>query len=442
MTYREALHYLYERLPMFTRIGPPAYKEGLGNIRVLCDKLGNPQQKFKSIHIAGTNGKGSTSHMLAAILQQSGYKTGLCTSPHIYDFRERIRINGLMIEEKAVADFVTGLLPLETEPSFFEMSIAMAFSHFAKESVDVAVIETGLGGRLDSTNIIQPELSVITNIGKDHMDLLGNSLELIAGEKAGIIKENTPVILGESRFETLAVFKGKAKEMSAPLTLAENEFILETGAIKADRLFVKMRNAAAGKTYEMHLASAGIYQTKNVRTVLTAVENLKSRGWHIPDEAIISGIENTAKLTGLQGRWELIGKDPAVIIDVAHNEDGIGRVIDQLHTQYRKSRLHFVLGFVKDKDIANMLRLFPTSANYYFTNAHLERALPHRELKDKAAAAGLQGESFDDINEALAAARRNSRPEDVIMICGSFFILQDLQRQDDAATSSSAPSGK
>ena len=427
MTYRETLNYLYERLPMFTRVGPPAYKEGLGNIRMLCEKLGNPQEKFKSIHIAGTNGKGSTSHMLAAILQQAGYKTGLCTSPHIYDFRERIRINGRMIEEQAVADFVSGLLPLETDPSFFEMTIAMSFSHFAKEEVDIAIVETGLGGRLDSTNIITPVLSVITNIGKDHMDLLGDSLESIAREKAGIIKENIPAILGETRFETLGVFKDKAKESGSPLILAENEVMLDTGAMKAGKLFVRMKHVASGKPYEFSLSSAGIYQTKNVRTVLTAVETLRSSGWHIPDEAIVEGFEKTNELTGLRGRWEIIGKNPTVIIDVAHNEDGIQRVTDQLSTQYRNSKIRFIMGFVKDKDISSILNLLPNTAAYYFTNAHLPRALPHEELKTRAAQAGLQGESYDDINDALAAAVKDSASDDVIMIFGSFFILQDLR---------------
>jgi len=427
MTYRETLNYLYERLPMFTRIGPPAYKEGLGNILLLCEKMGNPQEKFKSIHIAGTNGKGSTSHMLAAILQQAGYKTGLCTSPHIYDFRERIRINGRMIEEQAVADFVSELLPLETEPSFFEMTIAMAFSHFAQQAVDIAVVETGLGGRLDSTNIINPELSVITNIGKDHVDLLGDSLESIAREKAGIIKQNTPVILGETGFETLAVFKDKTKETNSPLILAENEIMLDTGAMKAGKLFNRMKHSGTGKSYELNLTSAGIYQTKNVRTVLTAVEQLRTSGWPIPDEAVVEGLEKVSELTGLRGRWETIGREPTIIMDVAHNEDGIRRVVDQLTTQYRNSNIRFIMGFVKDKDISTILKVLPPSADYYFTNAHLPRALPHTELKERATTAGLNGESYDDINDALAAAIKISNPEDVIMICGSFFIFQDLR---------------
>lgn len=428
MDYRETVNFLFERLPMFSRIGEKAYKKDLGNIRLLCDRLGNPETKFKSIHIAGTNGKGSTSHMLAAILQQAGYKTGLYTSPHIYDFRERIRINGTMISEKAVADFVTGMLPLDIEPSFFEMTVAMAFDYFSKEQVDIAVVETGLGGRLDSTNIIMPELSVITNISRDHMHLLGNTPEEIAAEKAGIIKEKTPVVIGETHFETLGVFKEKAKECDAPMMLAENEFFLDTGKMLESALQLSIRHAASGKRYDITLPLPGIYQSKNVRTVLCAVENLRSRAWHIPDEAVVSGIEQVKQLTGLMGRWEIIGKDPTVIIDVAHNEDGIKRITDQLGVQYRTSRKHFILGFVRDKEVEPILRLFPKDASYYFTNAHIPRALPHEELRQLAAPAGLEGDSYDDINEALAAARSNAKPEDVIMICGSFFILENLRR--------------
>jgi dihydrofolate synthase/folylpolyglutamate synthase len=426
MNYKETIDYLYEKLPMFSRIGEKAYKKDLTNIISLCEQLNQPHTSFKTIHVAGTNGKGSTSHMLAAILQEAGYKTGLYTSPHIYDFRERIRINGNMISENAVVDFVKKMSPLTIEPSFFEMNVAMAFNYFAEEKVDIAIIETGLGGRLDSTNIIHPELSVITNIGLDHMDLLGNSLEQIAYEKAGIIKKDTPVVIGETHFETLAEFKDKSKEMNAPMHLAEQELLLESGKIEGHSLFCTFEYVTTNKKINLRLNSTAFYQLKNVRTVLCAVELLKRKHFKINDDAIISGIANVKELTGFKGRWEIISKEPAVIIDVAHNEDGISRVLDQLSTQYRNSNIHFIIGFVKDKEIDNILNLFPKKANYYFTNAKIPRALNHNELREKANTIGLAGNSYNDINEALEEAKNKANKNDVIMICGSFFILENL----------------
>jgi dihydrofolate synthase/folylpolyglutamate synthase len=427
MDYRETLSYLYEQLPMFTRIGEKAYNKGLDNITALCDKLNKPQQKFRTIHIAGTNGKGSTSHMLAAILQLAGYKTGLYTSPHLFDFRERIRINGEMISEEEVVNFMQRILPVDISPSFFEFTVAMAFDHFARQAVDIAVIETGLGGRLDSTNIIDPEMSVITNIGWDHMNLLGNSLEAIATEKAGIIKKNKPVIIGECLPETLPVFQKMARELSAPLVLAEETFDLLNTTVGKDSISSKYRNRESGENMEVITGSGGLYQANNTRTVLTAVNRLRKQGFFIDDDALRKGLLDFRKITGLRGRWEMIGRAPDIIAEVAHNKDGIRKVLDQLNHQYPEAGYHFVLGFVRDKDIDEILSLFPKNANYYFTNAHMPRALPHEELKEKANSFLPDGPSFDDVNEALAAAKSRAKEADVIMILGSFFILSELK---------------
>ena len=424
--YREAVSFLYEQLPMFTRIGEKAYKKDLDNIIILCERLSNPHQKFKSIHIAGTNGKGSTSHMLAAILQSAGYKTGLYTSPHLFDFRERIRINGEMISEQEVVDFMHKVLPLDISPSFFEFTVAMAFDHFAMHRVDFAVIETGLGGRLDSTNIIDPEISVITNIGWDHMNMLGNSLSEIASEKAGIIKKNKPVIIGQVSDETLPVFRKKAEKMSSTLLLAEDTFSVLESITKDDRIISNFLNNESGEEQEVITGSVGLYQIANTRTVLTAVKAFREAGYSLDDSSVKQGLIDFVSLTGLRGRWEIISHGPDIIADVAHNKDGIILVLEQLRKQYPEANVHFILGFVKDKDIEEILKLFPKNAAYYFTNAHLPRALPHHELMEKAAASQLQGNSFDDVNDALVAAKSRAEKNDVIMICGSFFILSEL----------------
>jgi dihydrofolate synthase/folylpolyglutamate synthase len=426
MNYRETVAFLYEQLPMFTRIGQKAYKKDIGNIKHLCEKLGQPERSFKSIHVAGTNGKGSTSHMLAAVLQSAGFKTGLFTSPHIHDFRERIRINGEMIPEAAVIEFVERIFPLEIEPSFFEITAAMAFDHFAAEQVDIAVIETGLGGRLDSTNILSPILSVITNIGMDHMDLLGDSLEKIASEKAGIIKKNTPVVIGETIAETESVFLNKAAAESAPLSLSDEHFKVKAGEYHFPKRWFSVldKHSASEKKYALDLP--GLYQEKNLATVLTALQQLRNLGLNISETAVEKGLSHVKTLTGIKGRWEQISKHPDIILDAGHNRDGIKALMTQLETEYPKTTKHIITGFVRDKEIADILRLFPGDALYYFTNAHLPRALPHGELQMLAENQGLKGKSYDDVNQALAEARRGAEPGDVILICGSFFILSEL----------------
>lgn len=428
MTYQETIDFLYARLPMFTRIGAAAYKEDLHNTIALCDALNNPQQQFKTIHVAGTNGKGSTSHMLAAILQESGYKTGLYTSPHIKDFGERIRVNGRMIREDFVVDFVkrTKDLSERIEPSFFELTVVMAFEYFAEEKVDIAVIETGLGGRLDSTNIIQPVLSVITNIGCDHMNILGNTLPEIASQKAGIIKQNTPVVIGELLPETLPVFVKEANEKEAPVYFAQSRFITEFLEPTGNLLFCNVKDMATNSFEKLRLDLNGIYQAKNICTVLMAVEVLKKAGYNMPEHSLHKALENVKTLTGLRGRWDILQNHPTVIQDVAHNADGIRLVLQQLMHNYPSSGIHFVLGFVKDKDVDHALELFPKNAQYYFTNAHIPRAMPFEELQQTANSIGLQGAGYDNVNDAIAAAKKNAADHDVIMICGSFFIIAEI----------------
>ena len=428
MTYQETLNYLYEQLPMFTRIGAAAYKKDLHNTLELCETLGNPQHQFKSIHIAGTNGKGSTSHMLAAILQESGYKTGLYTSPHIRNFGERIRINGQMIDESFVVEFVdkTKGLYEKIQPSFFELTVAMAFNYFAKEKVDFAVVETGLGGRLDSTNILSPLLSVITNIGYDHMNLLGNTLEEIAWQKAGIIKTNTPVIIGEVLPETYAVFVKEANEKEAPLYFTQSRYVTEFIEPTENLLFCNVKELKSNTVEKLRMDLNGIYQAKNVCTVLCVVENLRKQGYVIPEASLQHALENVKELTGIRGRWDMVHQHPTIIQDVAHNADGIKQVLFQLENNYPKAQIHFVLGFVKDKDVANVLKLFPLTAKYYFTNAHIPRALPYEELQQMAAQNALEGLGFDNVNDAINKAKELAGIDDVIIICGSFFIIGEI----------------
>jgi dihydrofolate synthase/folylpolyglutamate synthase len=428
MTYQETLDHLYAQLPMFTRIGAAAYKEDLHNTIELCNALGNPQQQFKTIHVAGTNGKGSTSHMLAAILQKAGYKTGLYTSPHIKDFGERIRINGQMINEQFVTDFVerTNTITKKIGPSFFELTVAMAFEYFAFEKVDIAIIETGLGGRLDSTNIINPILSVITNIGYDHMNLLGNTLTEIASQKAGIIKNNTPAIIGELLPETMRVFIKEANEKEAPLYFAQSRFITEYLEPTGNLLFCHVKDMKTNSFEKLRLDLNGIYQARNICTVLMAVELLRKQGFDLPENILHEALENVKKLTGLKGRWDIIQEHPTVILDVAHNTDGIKEILHQLQHSYANASIHFVLGFVKDKDVTHVLGLFPTNAKYYFTNAHIPRALQFAELQQMAAEKGLRGEGYDNVNEAIRAATQDAGENDVIMVCGSFFIIGEI----------------
>ena len=427
MNYQQTLDYLFTRLPMFSRIGAAAYKADLTNTILLCESLGNPHNKFKSIHIAGTNGKGSTSHMLAAILQTAGYKTGLYTSPHLKDFRERIKVNGTMVSQEFVIDFTEKIKPIvdEIEPSFFEITVAMAFDYFAQKKADIVIVETGLGGRLDSTNIITPELSVITNIGWDHMNLLGNSLEEIAFEKAGIIKHGIPVIVGEMLPETQPVFERTAKEKKSPLSIAsQKRQAVDWHWIKHE-LVVEVAEEHHSDHKIYHLDLAGIYQTKNLLTVLETASQLQQLGWHIDDKTVHKGLCQTKKLTGLHGRWEIIHTSPLVVLDVAHNEDGIRQLVQQSEITDH-NQLHIIIGIVKDKEIEKMLALLPENAAYYFTKAQIPRAMPEDELMEKAKKMRLKGDSFPEVNAALQFAVKHAHPDDLIIVCGSVFLVGEV----------------
>jgi dihydrofolate synthase/folylpolyglutamate synthase len=429
MTYQQTIDYLYAQLPMYSRIGAAAYKEDLHNTIALCKALDDPHTKFKSIHIAGTNGKGSTSHMLAAILQQAGYKTGLYTSPHLKDFRERIKINGKMISREFVVDFVerTKTISEEIKPSFFEMTVAMAFDYFEKVKVDIAVIETGLGGRLDSTNIITPILSIITNIGYDHMDLLGDTLEKIAAEKAGIIKTDVPVVIGEYLPQTKDIFINKAKQVNAPVHFSQDEYAVSHVNYSMQSLKCNVTNTSHQITEAFELDLNGLYQVKNICTVLCAEEILMQQGFSIKNEDEKSALANVKKLTGLYGRWDVISEAPTIILDVAHNEDGIKQLLQQLSAvKPAAASLHFVMGFVKDKDVAKVLASLPKDASYYFSNAHIDRAMPHLLLSEKAKEFELNGRHFDDVNTAINAAKHNAAANDIIIVCGSVFLVAEV----------------
>ncbi|MGF2411669.1 bifunctional folylpolyglutamate synthase/dihydrofolate synthase [Ferruginibacter sp.] len=429
MNYQQTIDYLYQHLPMFSRIGAAAYKKDLHNTIALCNAIDNPQTKFKSIHIAGTNGKGSTSHMLAAILQQAGYKTGLYTSPHLKDFRERIKVDGEMISKDFVTDFVerTKKISAETEPSFFELTVAMAFDYFAEQKVDIAVIETGLGGRLDSTNIITPLLSIITNIGYDHMNILGNTLQEIAGEKAGIIKPNIPVVIGEYLPETKNIFTTKAKECNAPIYFAQDDYKVTNVTSTIQSLHCLVTSIEHSITEEFSLDLNGFYQTKNLCTVLCAEGILIQHGFIIKNEAEKLALANTKKITGLHGRWDVIDQNPTTVLDVAHNEDGIKQVINQLTvTNTAAAHTHFIIGMVKDKEVEKVLSLLPAGANYYFTHAHIPRAMAAAELQTKAATFNLHGNTFDDVNKAVAAAKQKATATDLIIVCGSVFLVGEV----------------
>jgi dihydrofolate synthase/folylpolyglutamate synthase len=428
MNYEQTLDYLFTRLPMFSRIGAAAYKGDLTNTIRLCASLGNPQTHFKSIHIAGTNGKGSVSHMLASILQTGRYKTGLYTSPHLKDFRERIKVNGDMVPEAFVTGFTEKIKPLveEIEPSFFEITVAMAFEYFAEQQIDIAVIETGLGGRLDSTNIIDPEVSVITTIGWDHMNLLGDSLEKIALEKAGIIKTGVPVVIGETIAETRPLFEETARKKNAPLSIASEKRQVTDWSWQKHELVVEVAEEHHTDHKIYHLDLPGIYQRKNLLTVLETTRQLQQRGWEIDDQSVHKGLRQTKKLTGLHGRWEIIHTNPVVVLDVAHNEDGVRQLVQQAEVTPHQE-LHIVTGMVKDKEIEAILALFPQEARYYFTKAQVPRALPENELLEKARQLNLKGESFAEVNTALASALEHAREDDLVIICGSVFLVGEVR---------------
>ena len=429
MTYKETVDFLYSALPMFSRMGAAALQKDLTNTFLLCSKLHNPQNNFKSIHVAGTNGKGSVSHMLAAVLQTAGYKTGLYTSPHLKDFRERIRVNGSMIDEDFVVSFTDKVRPLieEIKPSFFEITVAMAFEYFSDQQVDVAVIETGLGGRLDSTNVIMPVLSVITNIGRDHMNILGDSLEQIAFEKAGIIKPGVPVVIGETLPETKPVFETVAKEKTSLLILAEKERYADGHKYEKHELVIQLVHPLYNEKQTIHLDLTGIYQLKNAVTAYTAIEQLKKGGWQIPDKAILKGLRHVKSLTGLHGRWEVIHQQPLIVLDVAHNEDGIRQIAEQLELMSYHN-LHIVMGMVKDKEIDKVMQFLPKEASYYFTKAQTPRAMPEDQLTAIAAGYGLKGTHFTNVNLALQNAVSHSQKDDLIVVCGSVFVVGEVER--------------
>ena len=428
MNYNEALDFMYNQLPMFHRIGKAAYKANLDNANALDKLCDFPHRTFRTIHVAGTNGKGSVSHMLASVLQQAGYKTGLFTSPHLLDFRERIRVNGEMISEEAVAVFITKHKEQfdDLKPSFFEMTSALAFQYFKEEGVDVAVIETGLGGRLDSTNIILPELSVITNIGFDHMELLGDTLEKITIEKAGIIKPGVPVVIGESHPKTKPIFEKFASDNNSPILFADKNYLV-SNTKSEDPILQKISVKKAGEESETiyRLDLQGLYQQKNICTVLAAIDVLNgSRNFQIKSHEIKTGLKNASKNTGLKGRWQVLSQKPLTICDTGHNEDGIRWVVKQIK-QLKYEKLHFVFGVVNDKDISRILPLLPIEAIYYFTKANIPRALDEHELMQKAGLVGLIGKAYASVSLALEAAKNNSKANDLIFIGGSTFVVAD-----------------
>jgi dihydrofolate synthase / folylpolyglutamate synthase len=427
MDYPQTIEYLFTRLPLFSRIGAAAYKADLINIQELSKLLDNPERKFKSIHVAGTNGKGSTSHMLAAILQKAGYKTGLYTSPHLHDFRERIRINGHMIPEKNVIAFTQQISDFieKNEPSFFEITVAMAFEWFASEEIDIAVIEVGLGGRLDSTNIIMPEVSVITNISYDHMDLLGNTLQKIAFEKAGIIKPGIPVVIGEEQAEIKNVFLQSAKENGSPIYFASQKRFPGEWRTEGQLLYIQLTEVHNNNKKNFLLDLPGLYQLKNIVTVAEVVSVLNQKGFNIPDTAMQQGLKQVKSLTGLHGRWDILHENPLIVTDVGHNEEGMKSIARQIENTTHEE-LHIIIGMVKDKAIENILRPLPKRANYYFTRAQIPRALPETILAEKAEVLGLHGQSFNHVKQALEAAVLKAGSKDLILVCGSVFLAGEV----------------
>jgi len=441
-TYQQTLDYLFEKLPMFSRIGKAALKPDLTNTLKLCAALGNPQEKFKSVHIAGTNGKGSTSHALAAVMHQAGYKTGLYTSPHLVDFRERIRIGGTPVSEEWVVNFVAQHKALieAIQPSFFEITVAMAFAYFAEEQVDIAIIETGLGGRLDSTNVITPLLSIITNISYDHKDLLGSTLPQIAAEKAGIIKPHVPVIIGEQNDETERIFFEHSVRKQSSLHYAQSLWGMVRVNQDSKYQYFKAVNNATLEMFDLRTDLLGNYQQHNIKTVLTAAELLSRQGYSLSVPNTIAALANVKGSTGLHGRWEWLQESPAIICDVAHNPAGLKEVLQQFgslnaeipnpqsqfpipNSQFPISQKHIVLGFVKDKDVEEALSLFPKEAIYYFCNAQIERALPAEELQAIAERSGLTGNAYTSVSDAVAAATNALGANDALLITGSFFIV-------------------
>ena len=401
MTYQETVDWMFSQLPMYQRQGKAAFKKDLTNIIAFCDVLKNPEEKFVSIHVGGTNGKGSTSHIISSILQEAGYKVGLYTSPHLKNFTERIRINGEEISEKYVADFITKntLFLKKQQLSFFEMTVGLAFDYFTSQKVDIAIVEVGLGGRLDSTNIISPEVSVITNIGYDHTQFLGDTLPEIAFEKAGIIKKNTPIVIGEKQKEVADVFFKKALEMNATISFASD------------------------KKYDVETDLLGAYQKKNGTTAIHVIKSLK--GFTVSENQLHKGLLNVVKNTNLKGRWQILQVAPRVICDSAHNKEGLHYVLHQLASLPAK-KLHIVLGVVTDKKLEEILPLFPQDASYYFCKPNIPRGLDEYELQSKASHFGLSGITYNSVNEAYLAAISNAEKEDVVFVGGSTFVVGEV----------------
>lgn len=434
MNYQETIDYLFNSLPMYHRIGQAAYKADITSTQQLMEALDHPERKFRSIHVAGTNGKGSVSHMLASILHEAGYKVGLYTSPHLVDMRERIRVDGQMITESEVVDFVARHKSTfeRLQLSFFEMMVGMAFDCFARNEVDIAVVEVGMGGRLDSTNVITPELSVITNIGLDHTQFLGDTLAKIAVEKAGIIKERVPVVIGESHPETRPVFEAIAAERNAPIVFADDIYRVKVGlGSYLGRLNFDIERL--GKPLMTNLVSplAGSYQVKNIATLFAAIEAINHQGrYHIDPVAIKCGIELVVAKTGLHGRWEIMAEKPLVVCETAHNADGVNAMLDKLSTMNYK-KLHIVYGCVNDKDFSAILRLLPTEATYYYTQPSVPRRMPVEQLASAAATMGMGGKAYPDVLQAVKAARLEATPDDMILITGSIFLVADAMSVRD-----------
>lgn len=424
--YQQTLDYLFSQLPMYQRDGQSAYKANLDNTIALDNYFGNPHKQFKTIHIAGTNGKGSVSHMIASVFQEAGYKTGLYTSPHLKDFRERIKINGEMIPEQKVIDFVENHQPIidQLKPSFFEMSVAMAFEYFAKSKVDIAIIETGMGGRLDSTNIITPELSVITNIGLDHIQFLGDTIPLVAKEKAGIIKKNIPVVVGEWNSLSASVFDQTADKIGTTVIYADKKFKVSQSQNNLNYQTISVVRNDSEITTDYNLELLGIYQRKNILTVLTSLDLVKEQ-YNLTEENIKQGLQKVVTNTGLLGRWQILGTNPLEICDTGHNAEGITYILEQL-AQTKYNKLHFVLGMVNDKDIEKVLSMLPKNAEYYFTNAKIPRAMPAQQLAEKAINMGLQGNIYNSVAEAQKNAKKNATDNDLIFIGGSTFVVAEV----------------
>ncbi|WP_299461828.1 folylpolyglutamate synthase/dihydrofolate synthase family protein [uncultured Microscilla sp.] len=426
MTYEQTLDYLYKQLPIFQNIGGKAFNASLDNICRFCAHLGNPHTQYPTLHIAGTNGKGSSSHLLAAVLQAAGYKVGLYTSPHLKSFTERIRVNGQAIAPAQIVAFVQRYqTQIESwNPSFFEVTVAMALDYFAQQKVDVAVIEVGLGGRLDATNIVTPEACLITNISFDHQQILGNTLTAIAKEKAGIIKLNTPVVIGERQTETTPVFETTSQQHEAPLYFAQDEYFSEWADVTQGKLMVKKN----GKPFlpEINMSLKGNYQAKNVNGVLKILEILQNRDWQITQEHIIEGLQNTVELTQLKGRWQVLKKAPLTICDTAHNEAGLRQVMAQLQ-QLPRQQLHIVLGAMADKVLDKILPLFPIEATYYFCAPAMPRAMEAHKLKQVAAGFELRGVAYASVMEAYTQAQSQAQINDVVFAGGSTFVLAEIE---------------